>query len=236
MGFLMLNKNTYKSFLEALQDENYTFVFFDNRYSFDKVILLRHDIDVDLEAALQLAKIENELNIVSTYFIMLRSPMYNLFSRANINIVKEIISLGHKLALHYDAFNAVGSTLQQDVDLEIDILNKVFNVDISTVSFHQPCTDIINNNFKIRQINTYDMKDIFYISDSNANDRVLNTKLLFQYEKIQILVHPMWWIMDDFVSTEKSWDNSIMNNFYREEKQLLLTERAYGEKRCLTIV
>ena len=45
-----------------------------------KNILLRHDIDFSLESAKLLAKKENELKIKSTYFFMLSSNLYNLFS------------------------------------------------------------------------------------------------------------------------------------------------------------
>ena len=45
-----------------------------------KNILLRHDIDFSLDSAKLIAKKENELKINSTYFFMLSSNMYNVFS------------------------------------------------------------------------------------------------------------------------------------------------------------
>lgn len=235
----MFCRSRYRKFLLELNSFDYKFLFFNEIVNKNKFILLRHDIDADLGAALELAKIEYDLNIKVTYFIMLRSPMYNVFSRSNLKIVKEILSLGHKLGLHFDAYKAHSDTLQNEINNEINILNTVFEVNISAVSFHQPCNLILENHLKIEQINTYDkddMKGIFYISDSNANERIFNISEIVKYEKVQILIHPMWWKDDMFISTQTTWNNVIIDNFKREEIQLLETERAYGSERCLKII
>jgi len=52
--------------------------------------LLRHDVDVDVGAALEMAKVEKSLGVSSTYFLMLRPPVYNLMSRHNHQAVKKI--------------------------------------------------------------------------------------------------------------------------------------------------
>ncbi len=40
---------------------------------------MRHDIDMDLEAALRLSSLENDLGVYSTYFFMVRCPLYKVF-------------------------------------------------------------------------------------------------------------------------------------------------------------
>ena len=65
-----------------------------------KYCVIRHDIEYSMDRALKLAQLENELNIKSTYCVQVRNNIYNAISDKNIDIVKQIISLGHEIALH----------------------------------------------------------------------------------------------------------------------------------------
>ncbi len=98
------SKTGYQTLLETALDAGYRFIPFDNTLHSKqgKCCLLRHDVDVDLGAALEIAKVESVLGIRSTFFLMLRSPLYNLMGRTNSRIVQEIIQLGHWIGLHYD--------------------------------------------------------------------------------------------------------------------------------------
>ena len=229
----------YENLLELAIQNEYKFCSFENRHNSPsaKKCLLRHDIDVDLYAALELARIEYKKNIKSTFFLMFRSPIYNLFSRANDRFVREIIDLGHDIGLHFDAEYYVWDGLQESIDREAEMLNSIFKKTITTVSFHQPNNDIICNNLKISGfINTYDkqdLKDYAYFSDSNKSwyrspESIFTDDSLPQ---IQLLIHPMWWVNEDpGLSTRDVWKISIARNFMFSEKQLLATERAYGSR------
>ncbi len=128
--------------------------------------------------------------------------------------------------------------MQESINEDINFLNKYFNIDIKVVSFHQPSKQIINGDISIKQINTYDknyFSDIFYISDSNMQWKAKDPICLIKekkYEKIQLLVHPIWWI-NDGCTTEEKWMESIIRNFNNEQEQLLQTERAYGANKEL---
>ena len=65
-------------------------------------LLLRHDIDFDLRLAHDMAVVEHELGVRSTYFLMLRSASYNIFEKENAAFVARIGELGHHLSLHFD--------------------------------------------------------------------------------------------------------------------------------------
>ena len=54
--------------------------------------VIRHDIEFSLERAYQLAVIENELGISTSYFIQLNNNVYNGLSFKNINIFLQIAS------------------------------------------------------------------------------------------------------------------------------------------------
>ncbi|VTX99065.1 Uncharacterised protein [Campylobacter concisus] len=95
LGFLKMNFDIdgYKNLIK-ISKEKYNFVKF-NDVCTNSIILLRHDIDVSPKLALEMAKLEHKLGVNSTFFFMVRSPFYNLFSRANDNIVRQIIDMGH---------------------------------------------------------------------------------------------------------------------------------------------
>src|SRR5687768_7300106 len=96
--------NGYREILRNALKSDFKFVLFSerNNYPNEKTCLLRHDIDCDLGAAFEISCIEKELGIVSTFFIMLRSPLYNPFSRENNELIKKITDNGSCISLHYD--------------------------------------------------------------------------------------------------------------------------------------
>ncbi|MCK5716598.1 MAG: hypothetical protein KAH77_03845, partial [Thiomargarita sp.] len=144
----------YRDLLKQALDANYQFLTFNDprRFEKDKVCLLRHDIDVDLGAALTLAKIEHQFGIQATYFVMLRSPIYNLLGRANTQLVQDILSLGHVIGLHYDdAFTPSNQhSLEKWVDIEATILEQLFDIKIDVVSFHQPSQHVLSGTIQLQ--------------------------------------------------------------------------------------
>ena len=62
----------YKKLLQSIIDKKYSFVKFgDIDNNKDSQIILRHDIDLDIDLALDMAIIENTLDIKSTYFFFI---------------------------------------------------------------------------------------------------------------------------------------------------------------------
>jgi hypothetical protein len=130
-----------------------------------------------------------------------------------------------------------GDKLKMQLNEEIDILEKNFNCSIKVVSFHQPTNIILSGRLKITQINTYEkkfFKDIKYISDSNMifKENPIEVIESQKFPKIQLLIHPIWWMAEGF-TTEEKWMNAIKKNFELEQKQALLTEAAYGKKKVI---
>jgi len=89
-----LFKKNYKDFINEFLLNGYRVVMFD---SFDaskkNQLILRHDIDFDIKAAYEIAVIEHELNVKSTFFFLLRGDFYNLINSENYDLVKKIESL-----------------------------------------------------------------------------------------------------------------------------------------------
>jgi hypothetical protein len=212
--------------------------------------LLRHDIDADISAALKMAKVENEVGISATYFLMLRSPLYNLMGRENYEMTAQILGLGHKLGLHYDQgfdeqreWTAIQTS--RGIEDEATWLENQFGHKVAAVSFHQPGNAVLEGQISTgERINTYDrdlLSEFSYFSDSNRTFPLANStgcplvrSLAAHAPKgIQLLIHPVWWVYED-ASTEAVWDRAIHANFQIMQRQLTATERAYGYERVLS--
>ena len=59
----------------------------------------RHDIDVSLDYALKMAKIEQSLDISSTYMFIPDYSLYRIKEIKNQKIIREIEDMGHELSL-----------------------------------------------------------------------------------------------------------------------------------------
>lgn len=177
-------------------------------------VVWRHDIDLSLEQALKLAQIEKKQNISSTYFLHLHNEFYNVLDINSSQLVREILSLGHSLALHFDiAYYNIQSIdqLTHWLSFEKNILATLFQTEIDVFSFHN--TNEYSMTFEEEKyagmLNTYSRyfkQDVSYCSDSNGYWRyqklrdVLNDEAIKQ---LQVLTHPGWWTEDELKPREK---------------------------------
>jgi hypothetical protein len=89
----------YREILGGARAGGYRFAFFD-RDPQPGDLLLRHDVDLSLEAAVRLAELEAEEDAAATYFLMTQSLFYNLASPVGERAVERIRELGHRIGLH----------------------------------------------------------------------------------------------------------------------------------------
>jgi hypothetical protein len=89
----------YRELLEAARAGGYRFAFFDSTVE-TGTVLLRHDVDLSLDAALAMAELEAETGAVATYFLMTRSEFYNLDSPSGATAIERLRGLGHRVGLH----------------------------------------------------------------------------------------------------------------------------------------
>ncbi|MEO5576127.1 MAG: hypothetical protein ABIR67_03955 [Gaiellaceae bacterium] len=89
----------YRELLEAAQAGGYRFAFFEGTASEGDVIL-RHDVDLSLDAALRLAEVEADAGARSTFFLMTGSVFYNLSSHEGDRALERLRELGHRVGLH----------------------------------------------------------------------------------------------------------------------------------------
>jgi hypothetical protein len=89
----------YRELVEAARAGGYRFAFFD-RDPQPGDVLLRHDVDLSLDAAVRLAELEADLGAAATYFLMTESVFYNLGSPLGEAALGRLRELGHRVGLH----------------------------------------------------------------------------------------------------------------------------------------
>ena len=168
-------RDGYRDLLERALGAGYEFAAFDSGDGVPGRCLLRHDVDVELGAALELARIEAELGVSSTYFVMLRSAFYNLFGRDNHDAVHALVGLGHRIGLHYDAaYKPPGEVTRShaaSIELEAAFLESMFSIPVRTVSFHQPSFGPDPGEMHPRGlVSAWNMPGYAYVSDANKSE------------------------------------------------------------------
>ncbi len=237
----------YRAILNAGRVAGYRFASFDEikaiRRGQEKVCLLRHDCDNDLAAAARMAEIEAEEGVSSTYFVMLRSVMYNLLAPPQAAFAHRIRSLGHWLGLHFDEAAVAhmrAELLAAEVDRERELLRAEFGCSIDVVSFHQPGARVLAGEVKLDCINTYDRTDMegfYYTSDSNLGFRGREPDELFasgEHPRLHILIHPEWWT-ENATSLAEKWNAMILDNVEIIQTSLLEREGTFNERRIVLI-
>ena len=89
----------YRRLLESARVGGYRFTTFNDPPRRGDV-LLRHDVDLSLDAALRLAELEAEAGATATYFLMTESVFYNLASSEGVAAIARLRELGHRVGLH----------------------------------------------------------------------------------------------------------------------------------------
>lgn len=92
----------YENMILSLKKNNYEIVDYKNYEGKERIVILRHDVDFSLEKALEMAELENKLNVSAIYFVLLSTDFYNVASKKSIEIIKKIINSGGTIGLHFD--------------------------------------------------------------------------------------------------------------------------------------
>jgi hypothetical protein len=170
----------YGELLAAAKSGGYRFAFFD-REPAPGDLLLRHDVDLSLDAALTLAVLEAEAGAQATYFLMTQSVFYNLGSPEGEHALVRLRELGHRVGLH-----AVYPRLELD-----DRFDPV-------VAWHNPDPEFmrepLDGAVNVMQPEYFDPDH--YRSDSNQHWRsgCPHEELTGgSFEWLQLLTHPEIW-------------------------------------------
>jgi hypothetical protein len=113
-----------------------------------KVLILRHDIDMSLEPALRVARIDAEMGCSATFFLRLHSKYYSLLTLDSYRAVKAIADMGHELGLHFEPgfSHAVDEDPIEFADRQRTIIEAILGKPILGISTHEP---VRSNNAQI---------------------------------------------------------------------------------------
>jgi hypothetical protein len=169
----------YRELLQAAGEGGYRFAFFDREPGAGD-LLLRHDVDLSLEAAVTLAELEADEGAAATYFLMTQSIFYNLASPVGEWAVERIRGLGHRIGLH-----AVWPRVE--LDDRFDPVVAWHNPDPPFM--REPVNGVVNVMAEPFAAN--------YRSDSNQNWRSgcpHDELRAGRFEWLQLLTHPEIWV------------------------------------------
>ena len=173
----------YRDLLRAAKAGGYAWTGFDRPPQAGDLIL-RHDVDLSLGAALAMAEVEADEGAWSTWFLMTRSVFYNLASSEGDRAIGRLRELGHRLGHH-----AVWPT----VDLD-DRFDRV-------VAWHNPDPEYmqapIEGAVNVMEAPFFDPEH--YRSDSNQAWRhgcPHDQLAAGGFEWLQLLTHPEIWAFD----------------------------------------
>jgi hypothetical protein len=171
----------YGELLESAQAGGYRFAHFGEGPE-DGDLFLRHDIDLSLAAAVEMAELEARLGVTATYLLMTESVFYNLASAEGAAAAARLRELGHRVGLH-----AVYPNVPLDDRFD------------AVVSWHNPRPEYMSDEIP-GAVNAYGPRYFSpetYRSDSNHNWRAgcpheeLRARA---FPWLQILVHPAIWV------------------------------------------
>ncbi len=192
----------YINLINSLKQKNYQFTNFIDYKKVDRPVILRHDIDNSLDKALEVAKIENMNDVYSTFFVLLSTDFYNVFSKKSNGLLRKIIGKGHKIGLHFDEKRYIINNkeeIEHYVEYEKNILEEALGIDVNTVSMHRPSKWILENDIRFKNIiNSYSkefLQQFKYLSDSRMywREDILRLIECEEYDKLHILTHPFWY-------------------------------------------
>lgn len=222
---------TYESFeklINLLRDNGYHICNYDNWKEMPgRKVILRHDIDNSIGKAVDLSNIEHKVGAHSTFFVLLSSDFYNVFSLRNIRSLDKILQNDSLLGLHFDEMRYPDEAGNPDRIIERIIHEKralelALGIEINMVSMHRPTKEIINADLKIPgMINSYNsvfFREFKYLSDSRRRWRepvedIIKTK---EYDKLHILTHAFWYSKNetDIGTTVESFVNHANHERY----------------------
>lgn len=192
----------YKNLIQLLREHDYTICDYHNYAQVRRSVILRHDIDLEIEKAVKMARLEQEIGVSSTYFVLVSSNFFNIFSKRNQAYLREICDMGHAVGLHFDEVKYDDQTdLVQVMEEEAALLERCLGREVKSLSMHRPSQTTLEADYKVaggRIVNSYGTEFFHrhkYVSDSRRNWRedVVAIIQSGEYDRLHVLTHPFWY-------------------------------------------
>lgn len=192
----------YCTLLQTLIDRGYKAVDFQSADPLRQHLILRHDVDMSIAAALRMAEAEARLGLHAVYFVLLRTEFYNVWSGSGRADLKSISGLGHKIGLHLDAslYDDTEEAIEGAAAVECGALEQVIGQSVGTISFHRPARKLRGRPGMLAGRRHAYEPEFFtgmgYCSDSRGGwhyGHPLDHPSVKENKALQLLTHPIWW-------------------------------------------
>lgn len=227
----MFSYQDYKEMIKIIKSTGLQASFLEALHR-DSFIVMRHDVEYSVERAYALAKVESSLDFTSTFFFQWTNNSYNLLSRKNRDMIRDMHERGQNIGLHF-ALNGMTDMqeVRKQIVKEMHMLSEMLGFEISEFSVHRPSPAVLAENIKLPGIINAYQDEFFTFAENVTEKSILGIKYMsdanhiWRYgypdeenilgsKKVQILTHPFAW-------TKAGYDNydnfrSLVNEKYIE--------------------
>jgi hypothetical protein len=217
-----LSRPLYLDFLEKARTLGFAFVRFQDflpgagalppRY-----IALRHDIDFAPRYSVEMAELEHEHGVASTFFVLVDGQFYNPLDREIVRQLRRIQALGHEIGLHFAVSSSVEADLGQEVAFRLRVLRTIVGAPVRAFSQHDPvnagaATVVLPPGHEpcVDATQVARDHDLLYVSDSAMMwRRYTFDSALDQGRNLSLLAHPHSWLhpQDDYVAMIREFES-----------------------------
>lgn len=217
-----LSRQLYLDFLAKAKARGFSFVRFHDFLPGspalpERYIVLRHDIDFAPVHSLEMAELEHEAGVASTFFVLVDGQFYNPLQKDVIQQLRRIHSLGHEIGLHFAVSSAVDSDVGREVAFRLELLSAIAGVTVRSFSQHDP----VNAGFAsvalpdghrplVDASRVIHDNNLLYVSDSAMMwRRYTFDTALDQDRNLCLLAHPHSWLhpQDDYVAMIRDFES-----------------------------
>jgi hypothetical protein len=230
--------DSYRLIIDKARETGYRFVPFSLQDQPEPgSIYLRHDVDYSLPLALELARVNAEMKVAGTFFVLLRSHAYNLLSSSSREIVRKIHELGQHIALHVVIDPSAPDEIESRLAADFDFTRREFPFLSAVFSWHNPTPEALAGTSSRDEvaglINVYSSRftrAVIYRSDSNMRvspEEFLSLAGALQDQALQLLFHPLIWVIGGErmgLALAGAWPSLI-----KEQEQEMLENKIYRE-------
>lgn len=201
-------------------------------------LILRHDVDYDLECADHLARAEAVAGLRSTWFLLLRTRFYNVFGHAERALCDAWRAAGHEIGLHFDAqpFGEDRAAITRAMGEDAALLAAAIGAPVRCVSFHRPARSLFAADLNCGGlVNAYGPRFVTamgYVSDSGGAWRhgpPAAHPAAADGRGLQLLTHPVWWTGDGQAHVTERLDRLAVEAFARFRREIARHSNVYPQ-------
>jgi len=220
---------TYNSYLELIKEG----------LEKDVGFFFRHDVDISLKKAVEMAEFESKNGIKSTYYILLSSPYYNALEAENLQRIRTLRELGMGIGLHYDNSIKVQDANQccSEIIIQLGMLqHHIGELEEKSVTFHKPLRGVDINGETVNLLNLSNIyspnfdRRFKYISDSGHNWRENPYDIINTNDMVHINTHPEWYNNEEMDMEDCIYSLGIEFECDKEVNKLVRSMREYRDR------